>query len=122
MGFRELAENLELEENEFLELVGLFVKTGYSDLNKLQSAIEGGDIEKAARVAHSIKGTSANLGLTEIFQCVKRIEMSIQNNDLYGATETAKRIKEQLDGIAKALVKAGPGKLKKKRSVRITRE
>jgi HPt (histidine-containing phosphotransfer) domain-containing protein len=105
MDFKELAENLELEETELLELLGLFVKTGYSDLNKLQSAIEDGDTEKIARVAHSIKGTSANLGLTEIFECVKRIEISIQNSDLYGATGAAKRINKQLDEIAKALAK-----------------
>ena len=105
MHFEELAKNLELEENEFLELIGLFVKTAYSDLNKLQSAIEDGDTEKAARVAHSIKGTSANLGLMGIFELAKEIEMSVQENDLYGATGAAKRIEEQLDGIAKALVK-----------------
>jgi HPt (histidine-containing phosphotransfer) domain-containing protein len=105
MDFRELAENLELEENEFLELVGLFVKTGYSDLNKLQSAIEDGDTEKVAIVAHSIKGTSANLGLTEIFEFAKRIEMNVRNNDLFGATGAAKRIKAELDRIAKALAK-----------------
>jgi HPt (histidine-containing phosphotransfer) domain-containing protein len=105
MDFRELAENLELEENEFLELVGLFVKTGYSDLNKLQSAIEDGDTEEVARLAHSIKGASANLGLTDIFELAKRIEMKARDNDLYGATGATKRIKEQLDGITKALVK-----------------
>jgi HPt (histidine-containing phosphotransfer) domain-containing protein len=105
MDFKQLAENLELEENEFLELLGLFVETGYSDLNKLQSAIEAGDTEEAARVAHSIKGTSANLGLTEIFEFAKRIEMNVRNNDLFGATGAAQRIKDELDRIAKALVK-----------------
>jgi len=105
MDFKELAENLELEENELLELVGLFVETAYSDLNELQSAIEDGDTEKAARVAHSIKGTSANLGLTEIFEFAKRIEMNVRNNDLLGATGAADRIKEELDRIAKALVR-----------------
>jgi HPt (histidine-containing phosphotransfer) domain-containing protein len=105
MDFRELAENLELEENELLELLGLFVETGYSDANKLQSAIEDGDTEEAKKVAHSIKGTSANLGLIGIFELTKRIEMSIQNNDLYRATGAAQRIKEELDRIAKALVK-----------------
>jgi histidine phosphotransfer protein HptB len=105
MDFKELAENLELEENEFLELIGLFVKTTYSDLSELQSAIEDGDTEKAARFVHSIKGTSANLGLTGIFECTKRIERGVQNNDLYEATEAAKRIEEQLDQIAEALVK-----------------
>jgi HPt (histidine-containing phosphotransfer) domain-containing protein len=105
MDFKELAHNLELEENEFLELLGLFIQTGYSDLNKLQSAIEDGDIEKATWVAHSIKGTSANLGLTEIFEFAKRIEMNVRNNDLLGATGAAKRIKAELDRIAKALAK-----------------
>jgi HPt (histidine-containing phosphotransfer) domain-containing protein len=105
MDFRELAENLELEENELLELLGLFVESGYSDLNKLQSAIEDEDTEKVAIVAHSIKGTSANLGLTEIFEFAKRIEMNVQNNDLFGATGAAKRIKAELDRIAKALAK-----------------
>jgi len=105
MDFRELAENLELEENELLELLRLFVESGYSDLNELQSAIEDGDAEKAGRVAHSIKGTSANLGLTEIFEFAKRIEMNVRNNDLFGATGAAKRIKEELDRIAKALAK-----------------
>jgi HPt (histidine-containing phosphotransfer) domain-containing protein len=103
MNFKDSAENLELEENEFLELVALFVKTGYSDLNTLQSAIEDGDTEKLARVAHSIKGTSANLGLTEISEFAKRIEMNARHNDLYGATGAAQRIKEELDRIAKAL-------------------
>ena len=105
MDFRELAQNLELEEDEFLELLGLFVKTGYSDLNKLQSAIEDGDTEKVAIVAHSIKGTSANLGLTEIFEFAKRVEMNVRDNDLYGAIGAAKRIEEELDRIAKALAK-----------------
>jgi HPt (histidine-containing phosphotransfer) domain-containing protein len=105
MNFRELAENLELEENELLELLGLFVESGYSDLNKLQSAIEDGDTEKAAIVAHSIKGTSANLGLTEIFEFAKRIEMNVRNNDLFGAIGAAQRIKAELDRIAKALAK-----------------
>jgi len=105
MDFRELAENLELEENELLELLRLFVESGYSDLNKLQSAIEDEDTEKVAIVAHSIKGTSANLGLTEIFEFAERIEMNVRNNDLFGATGAAKRIKAELDRIAKALVK-----------------
>jgi HPt (histidine-containing phosphotransfer) domain-containing protein len=105
MDFRELANKLEVEENEFLELLGLFVETGYTDLNELHSAIEHGDTEKAARVAHSIKGTSANLGLTEIFEFAKRIEMNVRNSDLFGATGAAQRIKEELDRIAKALAK-----------------
>jgi len=105
MDFKELAENLELEENEFLELIGLFVETGYPDLDKLQSAIEEGDTEKVARVAHSMRGTSANLGLMEIFESAKRIEMNARDNDLYGATGAAKIIKEELDRIAKALIK-----------------
>jgi HPt (histidine-containing phosphotransfer) domain-containing protein len=105
MDFKGLAENLELEESEFLELVSLFVETGYSDLNKLQSAIEDGDTEKVTRVAHSIRGSSANLGLTGIFESAKRIEVNARDNDLCGAAEAIKNIKEELDRIEKALIK-----------------
>ncbi len=45
MNFRELAEDLGLEEDEFLELLELFMETSMSDLNKLQSTIKKGNAE-----------------------------------------------------------------------------
>ena len=49
MNLKELSEKLELEESEFLELFDLFVKTCYSDLNILQSAIDKGDAPRGSK-------------------------------------------------------------------------
>jgi len=105
MNLKALAENLELEEDEYLELVYLFLNTSSSDLNKLQAAIEKGNAQKVAGLAHSIKGAAVTLGLTEIFEYAKKLETNAQVNDLNGATRLVRSIQEELDRIAKGLNK-----------------
>ena len=100
MNFRELAENLGLEEEEYLELIELFIETGMSDLDKLQSAIEEGNPEKAANAAHSIKGAASNLGLMEVYEVAKKIEKQTRNDRLEGIAESAQALKEKLNEIA----------------------
>ena len=101
MDFRKLAENIGLEEDEFLELVELFVETSASDLNKLQSAIDQENTQQTVETVHSIKGASANLGFMEISSAAKEIELKARQNSLDGAAERVSIIKEKLDLIAK---------------------
>jgi len=100
MNFKELAKNLGLEEEEYLELIELFIETGMSDLDKLQSAIEEGNPEKAANAAHSIKGAASNLGLMEVYGVAKKIENQTRNDRLEGIAESAQALKEKLNEIA----------------------
>lgn len=100
MNFKELAKNLGLEEEEYLELIELFIETGMSDLDKLQSAIEEGNPEKAANAAHSIKGAASNLGLMEVYEVAKKIEKQTRNDRLEGIAESAQALKEKLNEIA----------------------
>ncbi len=46
MNFRELSENLSMEEDEYMELIELFIETGISDLKKLQTAAEEANAKK----------------------------------------------------------------------------
>jgi len=55
MDFKELGENLGLEEDEYMELVELLVDTGKVDVQKLKTAIEQGDSDEAGNAAHSLK-------------------------------------------------------------------
>lgn len=105
MKLKELAKSLELEQDEFLELVCLFVKTSSSDLNKLQSAIKEGDSQKVEGFAHSIKGAAVTLGFTEIFEYAKKMETNARVNDLNGATGVVKSIEEEIGRIVKGLHK-----------------
>ena len=103
MSFRELAGQLGLEEDEFIELVTIFVETSQSDLDKLESAIDLRDTERLVEAAHSIKGASANLGFTELFSLAKDLEQNARKNSLEGATETLMHLKTGLGRIVKTL-------------------
>ena len=107
MNFKELAGNMGMEEDEYLEIVELFVETGTSDLDKLQSAIEKGDKEEAANAAHSLKGASGNLGFTDFYEAAKMIEQKAHEDSLEEIVEDAKLLREKTDVIAKASTKDG---------------
>ena len=100
MNIKELAENLGLEEDEYLELLELFLDTGMTDIEKLRSAIEEGNAEEAAQAAHSLKGASGNLGLMEIYDVALKSEEEARNNSLDGLVDSAQTLKEQLDSLA----------------------
>ena len=103
MNFKELAENLGLEEDEFQEIVELFLETSNADLNTLRSAIDREDTQQAVEVAHSIKGASGNLGFMAIYEVAKNVEMKAREKDLSGANEAVENIKKEVDRIAQAL-------------------
>jgi HPt (histidine-containing phosphotransfer) domain-containing protein len=100
MNIRELAENIGLEEDEYLELVELFVETGMSDMNNLQSALDEGNAEEVAGASHSLKGASGNLGFMELFEVAKEINDEAREGRLDGIAESAEVLKEKLNAIA----------------------
>ncbi|MEW6569699.1 MAG: Hpt domain-containing protein [Nitrospirota bacterium] len=101
-----LAEDMGFEENEFLEILELFVKTTNSYLNVLQSALEQGDIQKVIEVAHSIKGAAGSLELTDIYNIAKGIEMSAREGHLDGLSENIRLIKERNNLVAEVLARS----------------
>jgi histidine phosphotransfer protein HptB len=102
MNTKKLAENLGLEEEEFMEIFELFIETGNEDLEKLFSAIHEGDMERAVQAAHSLKGAAANLGLTEIFEAAKKVEDMARNHHLSGTlAEAAMKLKKEFESITR---------------------
>lgn len=93
MNCKELAENLGLEEEEYLELLELFVETTASNLDRLQSGLAEGDSGEVSEAAHTIKGSSANLGLKKIAESAKGIEERARQNDLKGAADAVETIR-----------------------------
>jgi histidine phosphotransfer protein HptB len=101
MDIKALAENLGLEEDEYLELVDLLVETGMVDLNNMESAVKAGDADAAAKAAHSIKGASGNLGVMDIFELTKSVEAELRNNNLAGIEDQLKEIRNKLEALEK---------------------
>ena len=103
MKFRQLAIDLGMKEDEFLELVKLFIETSTSDLSRLQMAIDKADVQKAVVASHSIKGAAASLGLQDICGVAKKVEMNAREHILDGSTAMVRVIQEKLDSIAESL-------------------
>ena len=100
MNIKELAENLGLEEDEYLELIELFIDTGMIDIERLRSAIEEGNAEEAAQASHSLKGASGSLGLMEIYNVALKSEEEARNNSLDVLAESVQILKGQLNSLA----------------------
>lgn len=100
MDVKRLAERLELEEDECLELLELFLETSYTYLDKLRTGIDGSDSQQVVEAAHALRGSAVNLGLEEIAELVKGVEENARQNSLEGAAEAVKLIKEQCGRIA----------------------
>ena len=103
MNFSKLAENIGLEDDEFMELVELFVETSTSHLESLQSAIDKGNTQQAVEAAHYVKGAAGNLGFTGIYDLAKAIEEKARQNSFEGASKALKTIRDRYDQIAEAL-------------------
>jgi len=103
LNFKALADNLEMKEEEFAEMIELFLNTSSSDLNHLGPAVENGEVLKVANAAHSIKGAASNLGLIEIYELAKTIEMEARDRHLNRVPEWIQILREKLDQMAEGL-------------------
>ena len=103
MDLRELAKSLELEMDECLEIVSLFVEKSGSDLDEMQAAVGEGDRQKVISAAHSIKGASLNVGLTDLSEIARQTEVEARKNKLLGVSEKIFVIRRRLQQIAQVL-------------------
>ena len=99
MDCKSMAQRLGLEEEDFLEVLSLFVEVSASDLRNLESGLEKADARLVSDAAHSIKGAAMNLGLQEISDIAKRVEMNARERKLQGALEDSRAIREKLAEI-----------------------
>jgi histidine phosphotransfer protein HptB len=99
VNFKALGADLGLEEDEFRELMELFVETEKRDLQLLANGLEASDIDQITRCAHTIKGASGNLGLAEFSAVADTIEQHALNHRLEEAAQAFAALKQQFDAI-----------------------
>jgi HPt (histidine-containing phosphotransfer) domain-containing protein len=89
MKFKEMAENAGLTEDEFLEIVRVFVDATTADLKRLRTAVANDAPDEVVEAAHSIKGSAINFGFRDIEDVARNIEMNARKSILDGAGEGA---------------------------------
>lgn len=103
MDFKTPAERLGLDEEEYIELVELFLETGGTDLKGLEDSLSTNDATTIVERSHSLKGAAGNLGITDIYEKAKDIESRARENNLDGIENTVEEIKKYFKDISAAL-------------------
>lgn len=99
MNFKEMAENAGLSEEEFVDIVGVFIDVTIADLNKLKAAVASDRIAEVVEAAHSIKGSAVNFGFEELRDHAIEIEVKARRGTLEGALDDLRRLEENLRHI-----------------------
>ncbi len=82
MDFKVLWERLGIDQEDFMELVELFVATSLSDIEKIKKGVADNNPADAAAASHSIKGAAGNLGFDDISNKAKDMEMQAKSGSL----------------------------------------
>jgi signal transduction histidine kinase/CheY-like chemotaxis protein len=101
-GLRRLAGNRRL----YRDLLGQFVAKESGAAAQISAALESGDPKLAERIAHTVKGTAGNLGITEVQSEAQKLEKAIREGQdsvaaLLGTFATV--LGTQVHGIDQAL-------------------
>ncbi|MBU1169920.1 MAG: Hpt domain-containing protein [Proteobacteria bacterium] len=99
MNFKALGESLGLEEDEFIEIVEIFVETAVSDIKKLECALPSNDFAAVSDAAHSLKGSAGNLGFMDISRLSATIEDKARKNNITGLAPAIIELTALITGI-----------------------
>ena len=99
MDCRAMAQSMGLEEDEFFEVLTIFVEVSESDLLNIETGLKNEDAKSVSDAAHSIKGAALNLGLTDISEIAQGVEMRARKDNLQGTFEASNAIREKLEAI-----------------------
>jgi HPt (histidine-containing phosphotransfer) domain-containing protein len=95
-------------QEEFVErILGKFRKRALQDMEGLREAVAAQDRERIAFVAHSMKGSAANVFAPALREASSEMEQLGRSGDLQGAEEGLGRIEEELQHVLAWLPK-GP--------------
>ena len=99
MDIKKLAENLDLDLEDFNEIFEIYMETTSSELQELKAALQDGDAERAHEKSHSIKGSSGNLGLDELYELAKQIDDRARVNSLNGLEDLVRNFDERYEKL-----------------------
>ncbi len=102
MDFKALGARLGIDEEDFMELVELFVNTSLADVEKIKAGTADNNASDAAAASHSIKGAAGNLGFDDIYNLSKDMEMQAKEGSLENFDSLAADLESQIRNLTGA--------------------
>jgi two-component system, sensor histidine kinase and response regulator len=87
------------DSNLLSELAELFLEEVPEQLGTLQEAIEKGDAQTVKRIAHTLKGSSGNMGARRMSRLCLDLEQAGESNDLSAAASRLELLKKEFDHV-----------------------
>jgi HPt (histidine-containing phosphotransfer) domain-containing protein len=100
MNIKELSENLGLEEDEYMEMLNLFLTSGGADLSRIEQALKEANARLVHEAAHSLKGSAGSLCIDNIFELALAIDDKSRQGILEGLDELAQKLRRAYDELA----------------------
>lgn len=85
------------------EIVGIFLEDTPIRIAELDQGLAAGDVAKFARAAHSIKGSSSNLGAAALRTTAEKLEHHARGQGLEGAGPLVSEVKTEFERAKSAL-------------------
>ena len=92
------------DNDEFLrEIAGIFLEDTPNRIAELDQSLAAGDVAKFTRAAHSIKGSSSNLGATALQAVCEDLERRARAEGLAAVSDLVAQVKAEFAGTQVAL-------------------
>ena len=93
------------------EITQIFLDGYVEQFEELTTAVEAGDVEAAAKVAHRLKGELGTLGATEAFEAGQEVVTLARANDADGVVAAFTRFQDEMQRVEPELVALSQGHL-----------
>ena len=94
------------DNGEFLrEIIAIYLEDTPLRIAELDESLAAGDVSRFARAAHSVKGSSANLGATRLRDAADKLENEARKNGLTAVGPLVAEVRSHFDGAAAELRK-----------------
>lgn len=94
-----LYKRVDGDEELLEELVGEFINQTPDIINSIQEAIEKNDLITVERKAHSLKGSSANIGAILLNEIAINMEKQARNKNITGSKIISKKLEEEFERL-----------------------
>lgn len=88
-----------------LDLIELFLSDSPGKLDSVAKGVQSGDLERVERAAHSLKGSSGNLGARRLQHLCESLVGRSRTGDLEGARRVATQLESVFDEARAALLR-----------------
>lgn len=99
----QIAELVELMGDDFDSLVEAYLRDSADRISQLDQALTDGNFDQVRRQAHSLKGSSSNLGALQLAKRCQQLESLAQRQDVAAIPVELAGLRHELNGVQREL-------------------